>query len=138
MKTHPHEFLFKYSREAINSKIRFKRFNYVNIKDPDFKTILKYKSHPGILAVQKYNKSKIFHFEEVKIGEIEKEIPKLDKTKASQECNIPTRIIKKNIDIFAEFICTFINGAIKSASFPFFLKVADFTPLHKKGRRDMK
>ena len=47
-----------------------------------FKAILKYKNYPSILAIQKYSKSKIFHFEEVKIGEFEKEILKSDRTKA--------------------------------------------------------
>ena len=54
-----------------------------NIWDPVFKTILKYKNHPSILSIQKY--VKIFHFEDVNIGEIEKEILKFDKTKALQK-----------------------------------------------------
>ena len=66
-----------------------------NIKDPVFKAILKYKNHRSILAIQKYSKNKIFHFEEVNIGEVEKEMLKLDKTKASQKTDIPTRIIKE-------------------------------------------
>ena len=45
-----------------------------NIKDPVSKAILKYKNHPSILAIQKYSKNKTFHFEEVNIGEAEKEI----------------------------------------------------------------
>ena len=69
-------------------KLKIPKFNSndsvtENIKDPVFKAILKYKNHPSILAIQKYSKNKIFHFEEVNIGEIEKEILKLDKTKAS-------------------------------------------------------
>ena len=63
-----------------------------NIKDPVFKAILKYKNHPSILAIQKYSKNKTFHFKEVNFGEVEKEILKLDKTKASQKTDIPTRI----------------------------------------------
>ena len=34
------------------------------------------------------------------IGEVEKEILKLDKTKASQKTDIPTSITKENIDVF--------------------------------------
>ena len=93
-----------------------------NIKDSAFKAILKYKNHPSILAIQKYLKNKVFYLEVEKIGEIEKEILKLDKIKASQKTNIPTRIITKNIDIFVEFLCTSINGAIKS--FPFIFKIS--------------
>ena len=67
-------------------------------------------------------------------GKIEKEILKLDKTKASQKTDISTRII----DIFADFLCTSINSAIKSSGFPSSLKLVDVTPMHKKGRKDMK
>ena len=88
-----------------------------NIKDPVFKGVLKYKHHQNVLATQKYSKKKVFHFKEVNMGEVEKEILKLDKTKASQKSDIATWIIKENIDIFAEFLCTSINSAIKSASF---------------------
>ena len=118
-----------------------------NIKDPVFKAILKYKNHPSILAIQKYSKNKTFHFKEVNFGEVEKEILKLDKTKASQKNDIPTRIIKKNINIknididtdtFADFLCTSIHSAIKTSSFPSSLKLADGTPMHLKGRKDMK
>ena len=74
----------------------------------------------------------------MKIGEIENKIIKLDKIKSSPKTDISTRIIKKNIDIFLEFLCTSINGAIKSPRFPSFLKLAEVTPLHKKGRKDIK
>ena len=109
-----------------------------NIKDPVFKAILKYKNHPSILAIQKYSKNKTFHFEEVNSSEVEKKILQLDKTKASQKTHIPTRIVKENIDIFANFLCTGINSAIMSFSLPSYLKLADVTPVHKKGRKDMK
>ena len=56
-----------------------------NIKDPVFKAILKYKNHPSIFAIQKYCKNKTFHFEEINIGEVEKEILKLDKSFAKNQ-----------------------------------------------------
>ena len=69
---------------------------------------------------------------------MKKEILKLYKTKASPKTYIPTRIIKKDIDILKEFLCLNINSAIKSTGFPSFLKLADITPLHNKGRKNMK
>ena len=72
------------------------------------------------------------------IGEVEKEILKSDETKATQKTDILTRIFKENIDIFTDFLCTSINSVIKSSSFPSALKLADVTPVHKKGRKDMK
>ena len=59
-----------------------------SIKDPVFKAVLKYKHHQNILAAHKYSKNKVFHFKEVNIGEVEKEILKLDKTKTSQKKTI--------------------------------------------------
>ena len=102
-----------------------------NINDPVLKATLKYKNHESILAIKKYSKNKLFHFEEVKIGKIEKENLKLDKTNAYPKIEILTRII----DIFAEFLCTSINVEIKSASFPSSLKLADVTILHKYGEK---
>ena len=58
------------------------------------------------------------------IGEGEKEILKLGKTKGLQKTDIPTRIIKEITDIFVDFLCTSINSAIKSSSFPSSLKLA--------------
>ena len=58
--------------------------------------------------------------------------------KASQSSDIPTKIIKENVDIFAEFLWKSINSSIKSSTFPSCLKLADVTPLHKKGKKDKK
>ena len=79
-----------------------------NIKDSVFKAISKYKNQPSILAIQKYSRNNTFHFEEKNIGEVENEILKLGKTKASQTTDIPTRIITENIDIFADFEFPFL------------------------------
>ena len=115
----------------IVKKLEIPKFDSVtvNIEDPVFKAIWKYKNHASILEIRKNSKNKIFDFEEVKIGEIKNEILKLDKTKAPQKTNIPI--------IFVEVLLTSINGAIKSASFSSSLKLADITPLHKKERKDM-
>ena len=63
---------------------------------------------------------------------------RLNKNKASQKSDIPIRIIKENIDIFADFLCETVNCTIKTSNFPNCLNLADITPLHKKGRRDNK
>ena len=94
------------------------------------------KTHLATLSEFLDFQNKIFHFKEVKIGETKKEILKLDKTKASQNTDITTRIIKENIDI--EFVCASTNSAIKPRNFPSSLKLDDVTPLHNKERKDMK
>ena len=67
----------------IVKKLNIPRFNSndsvtENIKETVFKTILKYKNHPTTFAIQKYSKNKALHLEELNIGEVEKEILKLD------------------------------------------------------------
>ena len=55
-----------------------------------------------------------------------KEIKRLNKNKVSQ------------IDIFADFLAESLKGAIKTYNLSNCLKLADITPLHKKGREDNK
>ena len=67
-----------------------------------------------------------------------KEKLKLDKNKASQHSDTPIKIIKENLDIFTDFLRTRINSSFKSSSFPSCLKMTHMTPLHKKGKKDLK
>ena len=55
-----------------------------------------------------------------------------------QHSNIPIKIIKDNLEIFPDFLCTNINSFFKSSSFPSCLKMADVTSLHKKGKKNKK
>ena len=103
------------------------------------KAIIKYRNHPSIIAIRdKYKISECFKFTEVDQKEIEKEIKKLDVNKASQRSDIPTKIIKENIDIFGDFIGKSYNNTIKASQFYQNLKLADITRAHKKGKKDMK
>ena len=119
---------------------RYSEFDPVteNIADPTLKAIFKYKDHPSILAIQSHCEKEIFCFSEVNIEDIKKDILKLDKNKASQHSDIPIKIIKENLDIFANFLCTNINSSFKSSSFPSSLKMVDVSPFHKKGKKDSK
>ena len=119
---------------------RYSEFDPVteNIADPTLKTIFKYKDHPSILAIQSNCEKETFRFSEFNIEDIKKDILKLDKNKASQHSDIPIKIIKENLDIFANFLCVNINSSFKSSSFPSCLKMADVTPLHKKGKKNLK
>ena len=75
-----------------------------HVKDPTLRAILKYKDHPSILAIQNNCKNGIkFAFEEIDLASIEKEIHNLKMSKASQSLDIPTKIIKENVDICADF-----------------------------------
>ena len=112
--------------------------NIENVQDPVFRAILKYKNHPSTIAIKEKSKNEKFSFHEVNNEKIERGITRLNKNKASQKSDIPIRIIKDNVDIFAGFLCETVNCTIKTSNFPSCLKLADITPLHKKGRKDNK
>ena len=62
----------------------------------------------------------------------------MNNEKASQNSDIPTKIVKENSDIISKVLCSFINDSIKSFTFPSCLKEADATPIHKKGKKHKK
>ena len=69
------------------------------------------------------------------LASIEREIHNLKINKASQSSDIPTKMLKENVNILAEFLWKSINSSIKSSTFPSCLKSADVAPLHKKGQK---
>ena len=97
---------------------------------------MKYINHPSIIAIKEKSKNSIFTFHEVDNKRIVKEIKSLNKNKASQKFDIPITIIYENTDNFADFLAESLKGAIKTYNFPNCLKLADITPLCKKGRKD--
>ena len=56
----------------------------------------------------------------------------------SQDYYIEIKIIHDNVDIFADFIAESFKGAIKTSNFSNFLKLADITPLRKKGEKTIR
>ena len=105
------------------------------IDDPVLKAIEKYKKHPSILAIKKISKNNIFSFQKVSYEDIIKEIQNLDASKACQDTDVPTKIIKNNSDIFGDFIYQNFNDAVDTDIFPNVLKNANVSPVFKKGSR---
>ena len=64
-----------------------------------------------------------------------KEINNLKTNKATQNTDIPTKLIKENSDIFAAFVFENLNDCIAKSLFPSSLKDAIITPVHKKGTK---
>ena len=62
----------------------------------------------------------------------------LDANKASQNSDIPIKLLKENADIFSDFVCASFNSSINTSKFPENLKLADITPAYKKGKKDIK
>ena len=65
-------------------------------------------------------------------------IKRLNKNKAFQKSDILITIIHENNDILADFLAESLKGTIKTDNFPNCLKLADITPLYKKGKKDNK
>ena len=62
----------------------------------------------------------------------------LDTAKASQQSDIPTKILKQNSDYFTEYFYENINQYISKSIFPSDLKFADVTLVYKKKSKNSK
>ena len=58
----------------------------------------------AIKAIKERSINKVFKFQSVLRSDIKKEILSLDSSEASQESDIPTKIIKQKVDIFTEHL----------------------------------
>ena len=110
-----------------------------NINDPLLKAIVRYRNHPSIVAIKKFCNSKShFSFKNVQKEEILKELNNLNINKATQNTDIPTKIIKENSDIFGDFIFSNLNCCINTSAYPSLLKRANITAVHKKDSKSEK
>ena len=66
------------------------------------------------------------------------EILSLDSAKASENANIPTKIIKVNADVFSNFLLSGFNHSIKTFNFPPRLTQTNITPVFNKGDKNFK
>ena len=67
-----------------------------------------------------------------------KEIKDLDASKASQKNDSPTKIIKENADIFSNSLYQSFNNMIDVWIFLTSLKLANITPVFKKGPKNQR
>ena len=80
----------------------------------------------------------VFTFNNITNDDVMKEIKDLDFSKASQENDIPTKLIKENANIFSNFIYHSFSHMIDVYIFPTLLKLANVTPALKKGAKNSK
>ena len=59
----------------------------------------------------------------------------LNTNKASHSSDIPTKILKQNVDFFSPFILDYVNKSISSSTFPSILKLAGIIPVYEKNSR---
>ena len=109
-----------FSNAVKNLKIpRFSNTNSLaeRLSNPTLKSIVKNKNSPSIVAIRNASNNSHFHFNEVSVEEVYKEIRKLSPGKYAQSTDIPIRVLKENTDIFAGYICGFFNESIKNLHF---------------------
>ena len=99
---------------------------------------MKYRSHPSITAIQGAYKGSSFSFSTVEKVDVLREIKNLSKKKAIQDNDIPVKILKDNVNFFADYICIFYNYTITTSKFPSFHKMANVTPIFKKESKNKK
>ena len=86
-----------------------------NINDPLLKAIVRYRNHTSIAAIKKSGNSKSrFSFKNAQKEEILTELNNLNINKATQNTDIPTKIIKENSDIFGDFVFSNRNCCINT------------------------
>ena len=84
--------------------------------DESVTTIYKCQNHPSIKTIlEKCNFS--FSFKTVSLTDIEKEMKILNTNKASHSFDIPTEILKQNVDFFSSFILDYVNKSFSSSTF---------------------
>ena len=106
------------------------------LDEPFLKAVHKHQRHPCILAIKKKYKELNFYFSIVSSSNLQNELKLLDSNKSVHETDIPTKVMKENIDIFSPFLCNYFIHIIDSSSFPNHLKLANITPVHKKDSRN--
>ena len=112
-------------------KYHDKSVNIDHIEDPIARSIEQYKNHPSIVAIKRKSTNKYFKFNSISKAEIEKEILNLDSSKACQDSDIPTKVIKLNSDIFTDALYSELNRSLETSVFPPSMKLANVTPVHK-------
>ena len=103
-----------------------------DITDPALAVIDLFKDHSIIKNIRTENFKSVFSLTHINKIEIKKIIRDMKVHKNCKLKDIPTRIIKMNADIFANFICLHFNYFIDIDEFPQVFKHANIIPVHKK------
>ena len=87
---------------------------------------------PSIIMINNKRKAdQCFSFGPVTYEDISKKTNNLDTAKASQQSDVPTKILKQNSDYFAGYFCGNISQCISKSMFPPDLKLTDVAPVYK-------
>ena len=123
----------------IISELNIPKKHQCFLNDTDSDSILSVlnalKNHPSIKNIKSKKLNSTFSFDNTYTDVVIKVINNLNVAKTCQVNDIPTKVIKINQDIFANFITDYFNYYIVSGEFPDELKHADIIPVHKKNEK---
>ena len=101
--------------------------------DPIIAAVRKYERHPSILKIkEKFKKHEHFYFYHANPDKMLKIIENIDSKKATQQGDIPVKIIKENNFTFSKVLSEVFNFYIDNNTFPNGLKKVDIKPVYKK------
>ena len=107
-----------------------------NIDHPILKAIVKWRNYPSILAITAVHENRErFTFSPITLADVAKEINIFNSSKAIQDADLSVKLLKDNGDSFGT---KYLNSFLKSAKFPYWLKLAFITPVSKKNERTYK
>ena len=95
-------------------KIQYNAFDIKSNHDPVLAAINTFQNHPSVFNIKQREFNSTFAFKITNENEVRKIIKKLNVRKTCQGSDIPTKIIKLNIDLFSSFICENFNYCIIS------------------------
>ena len=101
---------------------------------------IQFSKHPSIINIKKRlnNWNYTFSFKFESLEKFSKLIQNLNCNKATQQYDIPIKILKENSEIFSYILCHNFNNSLFSKVFPSSLKKADIAPIYKKDETFLK
>lgn len=109
---------------------------YERMSCPTLKSIMKYRRHPIITAIQDPYKGSSFSFSTAKKVDFIRESKSSAKRRRFRMMIFLSKYWKNFIEnFFTEYICIFYNYAITTPKFPSFLKMENITLIFKKGSK---
>ena len=106
--------------------------DFIATDDQVANAVNKFRDHSSIIMIKNKKKKndQSFSVGPVTYDDVLKKVNTLDTAKASQQSDIPTKMLKQNSDYFAEYFYENINQCISKSVFPSDLKLA--APAYKK------
>jgi len=99
--------------------------------------VRKYRNHPSITSIASLNTGESFCFSNVTSDQVNRVIQDLNPRKSVSGA-LPLKVIKMVADIVSGPIATCLNTSLNSGIFPQNLKLAEVTPIFKKGDKFLK